>query len=408
MKPYRRCILYRLMLGILLITLVVPLCVSQAKPPVAMRVNTDAACRRGSDYFYNLEYDKSIQTFEGVLREHPDDPFSVNHLLTSVMFKELYRIGALDTELYSGDSFLTKKQFAPTDPKVAARVKELSDRAFALEEARLKANPNDVDALYARGVTRGLRSTWTALAEKSWFAALRSAVGARRDHERVLELDPSYVDAKMIVGLHNYVTGSLPWAVKVAASVAGLPGNKQKGLDYLRDAAAHAPESGMDARITLALFLRREQNYPEALAVVEGMLRDYPHNFLLASEHAHLLNAAGHGKEAVAAYQQVLEQYRKGWFPVSRPEQAAFGLGQAAKGQHEYDLALNAYDMVATFKNADPELQQKANLGAGETFDLLNRRNDALTRYHAVLSQDSSTSVAELAKRYIKTPYRGQ
>ena len=32
-------------------------------------------------------------------------------------------------------------------------------------------------------------------------------MGARHDHERVLELDPNYLDAKMVVGTHNYVIG---------------------------------------------------------------------------------------------------------------------------------------------------------------------------------------------------------
>jgi tetratricopeptide (TPR) repeat protein len=407
MKPYRTA-LSPITLGILLIMLWVFATPAQQKVSVPVRVNTDAASKKGADDFYNLDYDKSIREFEAVLKTHLDDPFAVNHLLTAVLFKELYRIGALDTELYSGDSFLTKKQFSPIDPKVSDRVKELTERALSLEETGLKQNPNDVDTLYARGVTRGLRSTWMGLAQKAWFAALRSAVGARKDHDRVLELNPNYVDAKTIVGVDNYVTGSLPWAVKVAASVAGFPGNKQKGLDYLRDAAAHAPESGMDAKITLALFLRREQRYPEALAVVDDMHHQYPHNFLIASEQAHLLNAAGHGKEAVAAYQEVLEEYRKGWFPVSRPEQAAFGLGEAARGQHEFELALNGYNLVSSFKNVDPDMQQRANLGAGEMLDMLNRRDEAMQRYNDVVSEDASTNLAELARRYMKTPYRIQ
>ena len=37
-----------------------------------------------------------------------------------------------------------------------AMIKGLIDRAQQLEEQRLKANPNDVDALYARGSTRAL------------------------------------------------------------------------------------------------------------------------------------------------------------------------------------------------------------------------------------------------------------
>src|SRR5207244_7689230 len=95
-------------------------------------------------------------------------------------------------------------------------------RALALEEKRLKTNPNDVDALYARGVTRGLFATYTALVERAWFSALRNAVGARHDHERVLELAPQDVQAKLIVGAHNYVIGSLPWGVKVGASIVEI------------------------------------------------------------------------------------------------------------------------------------------------------------------------------------------
>ncbi len=407
MKPYRSAI-PRNLLALLLTALWFFPALAQEKWPPPTRVNTDATSRKGFDFFYSLDYDRSIHEFETALRAHPDDPFAVNHLLTAVLFKELYRIGALDSELYSGDGFLSKKAFAPTDPQVAQRVSDLTQRALTLEEARLKQNPNDVDALYARGATRGLHATWIGLAQKAWFAALRSAVGARRDHERVLELDPQYVDAKTIVGIHNYVTGCVSWPVKVAASIAGLSGNKQKGLDYLRDAAAHAPESGMDAKITLALFLRREQKYPEALATVEDMLHAYPHNFILASEHAHLLNAAGHGKEAIAAYEQVLENYRRGWFPLSRPEQAAFGLGQAARGQRQYAVALNAYDQVGTFKNVDPELQARANLGAGEMLDLLDRRDDALKRYRQVVEAGGPAEFTEQAKRYIKGPYRIQ
>jgi hypothetical protein len=91
---------------------------------------------------------------------------------------------------------------------------------------------------------------------------------------------------------------------------------------------------------------------------------------------------------------------------VSRPEQAAFGLGESARGQHQFEVALSGYDLVSTFKNVDPELLQRANLGAGEALDAMNRREDALKRYHAALSVDNG--IAELAKRYIKTPYRVQ
>src|SRR5208283_6053781 len=65
---------------------------------VPTKSSNDTNTRKGFDDFYNLDYDKSIREFEAALQAHPDDPFAVNHLLSAVIFKELYRIGALDTE----------------------------------------------------------------------------------------------------------------------------------------------------------------------------------------------------------------------------------------------------------------------------------------------------------------------
>src|SRR5271165_342715 len=269
--------------------------------PVPTRADNDASTRKGFDHFYNLEYDKAIREFEAAQQAHPDDPFAINHTLAGMIFKELYRIGALDTEAYAADGFLTKKPGASLDPKVRDCVRQLSDQSLALSQSRLDKNPNDVDALYARGVTRGMRATYMGVAERAWFSALRSAVAARHDHERVLELDPNYVDAKVLIGTDLYIVGSLNWPTRVAASVAGISGNKQKGLAYLHQASTEAhSEVASDAQIVYALFLRREQNYNEALQVVARMQVEFPRNALIAAEYAHLLNAAGHGQEALA------------------------------------------------------------------------------------------------------------
>src|SRR5271157_5272160 len=132
---------------------------------VPTRSTNDANTRKGFDNFYSLEYDKSIREFEAALQAHPDDPFAVNHLLSAVIFKELYRIGALDTEAYSTDNFLNKKYLQPLDPKVHDRVNQLSAQSVQLSDERLSKSPDDVNALYARGVAKGLRSTYMGLGE---------------------------------------------------------------------------------------------------------------------------------------------------------------------------------------------------------------------------------------------------
>ena len=357
------------------------------------------------DHFYNLDYDRAIQGFEQVLQRHPDDPFAINHLLTAVQFKELYRIGALNTGDYSNDSFIGKVHQDP-DPKVKEQIKALVDRATKLEDKRLEANPNDVDALYARGVTRAQFSTYTALMEHAWFSALRNAVGARRDHERVLELSPGYTDAKLIVGAHNYVMGSLPWAVKAPVSMVGLSGSKEKGLNYLRESANGTGETSVDAKILLALFLRREHQYDEALRDTRSLIPIYPRNVLLALEEGNLLRAEGHSQEAADTYRQIWQAGKSGHYAGLHYEATALSLADLLRSEKDYAGAAAAYDEVNEVAQPDPEIVQKANLGAGEMYDLLQKRDLALKKYQAVIASNADSPPAEIARKHMKEAYR--
>ncbi len=411
MKPYLAAGVKPLLRSALLVCFLVGAGVTPAAAADSARKITDSPAeadpltRSGFEHFYNLEYDAAIADFEKVDRVHPDDAFAVNHLLNAVLFRELYRVGALDTSLYSSNNFVTKKKF-DFDPKVKERVEELMARSFALSERRLKADPADLQALYTRGITRGMRATYLALVEKAWFAALRSAIAARHDHEKVLEMQPDFADAKTIVGVHNYVAGSLPWAIKVAVSVVGLSGSKQKGLKYLYAAADGAGETAPDAKITLALFLRREQRFDDALKVVRTLTAAYPRNSLFAIEEGNILNAGGHGMEAIAVFRGVLEKGKKGYYKDPHLELAAFTLGEALRGQKFYKEAAEAYEMVRNFPHRDPELLQKAALAGGQMHDLQQERAQALASYNAVIAADSSSPEAEQARRFVRQPYR--
>ena len=366
----------------------------------------DALTRSGFERYYDLDYDGAVSDFERASKAHPDDPFAVNHLLSAVFYRELYRVGALDTSLYSNNSFLLKRKFS-FDPKVSAEVNQLTDRALLLSGQRLAKDPQDVQAFYARGLSRALRAEYMALVDKAWLAALRNAIGARRDHEEVLKLAPDYVDAKTIVGVHNYVAGSLPWAIKAAASLVALNGNKQKGIQYLYDAANAGGETSLDARVALALFLRREQRFEEALTLVRGLTVAHPRNFLFALEEANILKDAGHGPESAAAYRKVLALGRQGnWYYHPHLDLAAFGLGEVLRGQRDFAGAAEAYEFVRESPSADSDLVEKANLAAGEMYDLLNKRELAVKKYQAVITAHAGSSSAETARRYLKEPYR--
>jgi tetratricopeptide (TPR) repeat protein len=377
---------------------------ASAQSAISYRPN-DPLNATAFDHFYNLDYDRAVEEFDQVLRRHPDDPFAVNHVCTAVLIRELYRMGAMNTGEYANDSFIGQAH-RPADPKAKEQIKALLRRAENLEEQQLKANPDNVDMLYARGSTRAQFSVYTGLVERAWLSALRSAVRARHDHERVLELSPGYVDAKLVVGTHNYVMGSLPWGVKAAVALVGLTGSKEKGLQYLHDAAQANGESRVDAQVILSLFLRREHRYEEALGIMRGLIPLYPRNVLFALEEGNLLRALGRNQEAAAAYRRVWQTGREGHYAGLHYEMAALGLGDLLRSQKEYSGAAAAYEQVNQVARPDPEVQQKANLGAGEMYDLLQKRDLALKKYQAVVASDGNTSMGAAARQRLKEPYR--
>ncbi|MGA7634086.1 MAG: hypothetical protein WCB11_25250 [Terriglobales bacterium] len=377
-----------------------------AEPSVSSALHpSDPLNQAAFEHYYNLDHDAAIQDFEKILARHPNDPFAVNHLLSAIQVRELYRMGAMNTGDYSNDNFIGLAH-RPADPAQKQRIKQLVQQAEKLENAELASNPDNVDMLYARGVTRGQFALYTALIERAWFSALRNAVGARRDHERVLELDPHYSDAKLVVGAHNYVMGNLSLAVKMAVALVGLSGDKDKGLRYLNDAYHGNGETSVDAGVVLMVFLRREQRYGEALQIADEIGPRFPRNYLLPLEEANLLRASGKNDEAEAQYRRVWQNGREGKYGSLHYEIAAIGLGNLLRSEKKYQAAAVSYELVSEVAGADPELLQKANLGAGEMYDQLQKRDLAVKKYEAVVATNSGNAEADKARKRIKDAYR--
>jgi tetratricopeptide (TPR) repeat protein len=144
----------------------------------------------GYDHFYNLEYPEAAAAFEKAIAQHPDDPDLHNHLAQTLVFQEMFRDGALESELVSGNnSFLRRPKLNPSPVTEARFLGELA-KSMALTEAQLRKNPRDAGALYAQGIAHGLRANYYWLVKKSWRDALNDANAARRAHNQVSEIDP--------------------------------------------------------------------------------------------------------------------------------------------------------------------------------------------------------------------------
>jgi tetratricopeptide (TPR) repeat protein len=371
-------------------------------------MNYDPQVREAFQYFYNLDFPQAVSRFERFHAEHPTDPQATTYLLEAELFQELYRQDLLDTTFYANDGFLTGRHAIREDPQARDRILGLADEAVREADWRVSKNPNDLDALFARGWARSLKCTYLAMVDRQFGAGFRLANKARDDEDRVLQLDPNYVDAKLVAGIYQYVVGALPWPFKILIGFAGVTSSKSTGLAMLRDAGNRGVITSMEARTAMALFLRRESKYQEAIKVVQSLESQYPHDFLFCLEEANLRRDAGEGMVAVTSYRNVLaDAARPGYFPQAELELAYFGLGDALRGQRHYGEAAQAFERAASAHDVGPELKIRALLAAGECRDVNGERQMAIDDYQAAISTGPSTSRADTARKRLRTPYQG-
>src|ERR1041385_7170055 len=210
---------------------------------LAAPVCAQSLTEEGFSHFYNLEYDEAIASFEKAIAQNPSLPDLHNHLAQTLMFRERFRDGALESELVSGNnSFLRRPKLNPS-PQVEKLVLDEIAKSMALCEARLKTQPKDTAAMYALGIAYGLRSNYYWVVKKDWRNSLKDATAGRRLHNRITQIDPANVDARLVEGLHDYIIGSLPWTWRTFGFLIGIHGDKELGIRIVQDVAEHGTKN---------------------------------------------------------------------------------------------------------------------------------------------------------------------
>ena len=280
------------------------------------------------------------------------------------------------------------------------QIDQLADKAIGQADALLQVNSKDTNALFARGWARSLKATYLAMVQRSFAGGLHLALQARSDHDKVLEIDPNYVDAKMVVGVYQFVVGSLPFAFKILIGFTGITGSKTKGMEMLKDSAARGVITSVESRTAMALFLRREAQYTEAISITRNLSVQYPHDFLFFLEEGNLLKDAGQGQQAIAAYRRLLDEAKKpGYFPNPHLELAWYGLGDSLRGQNMNAEAVVAYEEGAAQPTISAELKRRCLLNAGEVYDRMNQHDKAVAEYQAVIQLGPETVQADAARK---------
>ena len=369
----------------------------------------DTPTARGFDHFYNLEYDQALAEFEAAQKQDPQAIGPYDHMAQTLIYREMYRNGALETELVSGNNpFLRREKMNPPQ-EVQREFTEAIDKAISLANARLRKNPDDTSALYARGVAYGLRANYNFLVRKAWRDALHDATEARKDCNRVSELDPANYDARMIQGVHDYVVGSLPWTWRMLGFLIGFHGDKERGLRTIEEVSKKGNLNKVDAEVLLCALYRREGQPRRVLPLLEDLQRRFPRNHLVLFEEAQMYSQLGDKTKAIAAIQKIIDMKKAGLagFASVPWEKIYFQLGNIQFWYNDLDPALdNLKKVTASHNEVDLNTGVLAWMRMGQIYDMKHRRNEAIDAYKHAIAFAPEADAAKESKGYISTPYR--
>lgn len=357
---------------------------------------------KGFDHFYNLECDEAIAIFQKAVDAAPDDADNWNHLAQSILYRAMFRGGALESELVSGNNPFYARSKLTTSEEDHKVFDEAVRRALTISSAAVLRNPKDSKALYAQGITYAIRSNYNFLVRKAWRDSLRDATTARITHNKVSEIEPNLVDARLLQGLHDYIVGSLPFGYRMLGFLAGIRGDKEQGIKTLEMVAQKGETTRLDAQIVLGVTYRRERQPQKAIALLEPLIQRFPRNYLFRFEMVQMLADSGRKDDALRVLED-LEKLKQN-FDVSKIH---YSRGNLLFWYREYDAALSS---LAKVTGRAIQLEGNTGLNAwlrtGQCFDIKGQRAKALEAYRQAVNAAPDSDAGKEAKRYLSSPFK--
>ena len=242
----------------------------------------------GFHLLYELKPAEARAKFEAWQKSHPQDPLGSASEAAAYLFEECYRQGVLTSAFFLDDKrFLGKIALKP-DPDLRAAFFAADKKAQELAQLRLKANPDDANALFSMTLSLGMQADYAGLIDKHQKESLKMIGEADKYANRLLAAAPEGTDAYLTLGTANYIIGSLPGLKRFLLGIAGIHGDRKVGLKQLEMAAASGHYLRPFAKIMLALAALREKKPEVARIQLTELVAEFPENPLFASELAKL------------------------------------------------------------------------------------------------------------------------
>ncbi|HEY7402507.1 MAG TPA: hypothetical protein VIB39_03220 [Candidatus Angelobacter sp.] len=233
---------------------------------------------------YDLKFQEAFKAADEAVTLGQDDPLPSVAQAWVAFFRELDRLHALRSEVFTTDDGFNARSSYVWDPANKKIFDAALDRAEKLAQARLSHDPKDTRALLALSLTNGLHGDDIGMFTKKDLKALSYIKTATDYSEKTLAQAPDSYDAYVATGMGKYIIGRKSAPVRWVLRMGGYKGDEQEGMRELALAADRARYLAPFARILVAFEDVRKNDPASARKKLEALHQEFPNNPLFLEE----------------------------------------------------------------------------------------------------------------------------
>ncbi len=249
----------------------------------------DHQLMRGKQAIYRGYVDVAETIFARVIRSYPEYPHG-----------------------YFNQAFLKLLYFSQdmTNDTLLNDLRRATELTLAVARRYQETHPGNPDASFHLGVSYGIYAI-IAVLERDYLDAYRFARRAKGFLEKTVQLDSSYNDAYLGLGLFHYYVALLPGVVRFFADLLGFEGDRRKGIQEVVRTMEYGHFLAEEARFMYYFIRYFLEGYEELGANGFRLLSvEYPDNPVPHLVLGYHYRRTGYLEEAWATFQQAPERLR--------------------------------------------------------------------------------------------------
>ncbi len=249
----------------------------------------DHQLMRGKREIYRGHVDVAESIFARVVREYPEYPHG-----------------------YFNQAFLKLLYFSQdmTNDSLLADLRNATEQTLAVARRYQKMYPDNPDATFHLGVSYGIYAI-IAVLERDYLDAYRYARRAKGFLEETVQLDSTYYDAYLGLGLFHYYVALLPGVVRFFADLLGFDGSRERGIREVVQTMEYGHFLAEEARFMYYFIRYFLEGYEELGANGFRLLSvEYPDNPVPHLVLGYHYRRTGYLEEAWVTFQNAPERFR--------------------------------------------------------------------------------------------------